>query len=132
MGFPITLERFRELLPSLCSRETASDYTLWTPKSPLWGHCVVVSLALQRICGGELLVSNLHCFNQLPDGTIIDMVRHQESTVLMDQASLIHRERFLGRPAIRRRYRRFVVTLARTLEPSDRRRRSEIIRHFLQ
>lgn len=55
----ITPNTFKELLPTICNRETSQDPAGWTPENPLWGHCAVVCLAAQNLFGGELLRASL-------------------------------------------------------------------------
>jgi deoxycytidylate deaminase len=50
----MTMARLREILPTVCSRDTSADPGGWTPKNPLWGHCAVVSLVAQSLFGGSL------------------------------------------------------------------------------
>ncbi len=52
-------EKFRELLPMVCSKETSSDPDGWTAENPLWGHCAVVSLVAQDFFGGKLMRASL-------------------------------------------------------------------------
>src|SRR3989344_7611221 len=80
MEMKVTLEQFKELLPSICDKETSSDPENWTPENPLWGHCAVVSLIAQNLFGGEPMRAPLthipkfshmrsHYWNRLPDRT---------------------------------------------------------------
>lgn len=79
METKVIIERFIELLPSICDKETSSDPKNWTSKNPLWGHCAVVSLVAQNLFGGKLARASLedtefaimgsHYWNILPDGT---------------------------------------------------------------
>ena len=50
-----TVEQFKQLLPSICDKETTQDAEHWTAENPLCGHCAVVSLVAQNLFGGELL-----------------------------------------------------------------------------
>jgi len=80
MGMKVTPEQFKELLPSICDKETSSDPDNWTPENPLWGHCAAVSLVAQNLFGGEPMRAPLthipkfahmrsHYWNRLPDRT---------------------------------------------------------------
>ena len=83
----ITIEQFKELLPSICDSETAPNSKDWTPENHLWGHCAVVSLVAQNLFGGELLYASLkdteftagrsHYWNRLPDGREEDFTKEQ-------------------------------------------------------
>lgn len=53
METKVTIERFKELLPLICDKETSSDPEYWTPENPLWGHCAVVTLIAKNLFGGE-------------------------------------------------------------------------------
>lgn len=84
----ISLNRFLEILPSVCSAETAAGQGAgWTPENPLWGHCAVASLLVQRLFGGKLLRVDLngtafsamrsHYYNELPTGNLVDATEPQ-------------------------------------------------------
>ena len=45
-------ERLRARLERAWSAETS---TLWTPDNPARGQCSVTALAVQKLCGGEIL-----------------------------------------------------------------------------
>lgn len=53
----------------------------WTPERGSRGHCAVVALIVQDLCGGELLRSEndgeVHYWNRLPDCTEVDLTRDQ-------------------------------------------------------
>ena len=82
------LDAFAALLPTLCDRETSADPDGWTAENPLWGHCAVVSAAVQDRFGGTLLRASLekfpkwaqmrsHYWNRLPNGAQRDFTRPQ-------------------------------------------------------
>jgi hypothetical protein len=57
----------------------------WTEANPACGQCAVTALIVQENLGGELLKCDVegfgsHYFNQLPDGTIIDLTKKQFPT----------------------------------------------------
>lgn len=87
MSVPMTLSRFREILPRICLRDTSFDPKGWTKDSPFWGHCAVVSLLAQSlfsggICGVDLKYTKfakmkLHFWNWFPGGMQEDFTRSQ-------------------------------------------------------
>ncbi len=87
MNREITIEKFKEILPSICCVETSQDPKNWTLENPLWGHCAVVSLVAQNLFGGELLRASLegtefaasrsHYWNRLPNGQEEDFTKAQ-------------------------------------------------------
>lgn len=85
---PIPIERFKEILPQICDKETSYDAKGWTAKNPLYSHCTPVSLIAQNLFGGRLLCASLkesqkykhmksHYWNKLPDGIEIDFTKPQ-------------------------------------------------------
>ncbi len=59
MHTKITPQRFKEILPTICDRETALDPEGWSPENPLWSHCAIVSVKAQEYFGGEILRGSL-------------------------------------------------------------------------
>lgn len=56
----ISLERFLEILPTICTKETAAGKGAgWTPENPTHGHCAVASLLIQKLFGGVLMRASL-------------------------------------------------------------------------
>lgn len=51
----------------------------WTSKNPSFGQCAVTSLVVRDYLGGEILKCKPlhHYYNQLGDGTIIDLTKSQ-------------------------------------------------------
>ncbi|MFE9582905.1 hypothetical protein ACFYO1_41490 [Nocardia sp. NPDC006044] len=58
----------------------------WDLGNPAWGHCDITALVLHDVFGGELLLGEVyldgerrgyHWWNQLPDGTEVDLTREQ-------------------------------------------------------
>ncbi len=87
-AFTARADAFARLLPALCDRETSADPDGWTPENPLWGHCAVVSLAVQDRFGGGLLRASLekfpkwakmrsHYWNRFPHGGQRDFTEPQ-------------------------------------------------------
>lgn len=83
----MNLEEFRKLLPEVCQKETSSDPTRWTKENPLYGHCAIVALEVQRRFKGKILRASLegtpfasmrsHYINQLPTGERVDFSADQ-------------------------------------------------------
>ncbi|OHA48911.1 MAG: hypothetical protein A2806_04430 [Candidatus Terrybacteria bacterium RIFCSPHIGHO2_01_FULL_48_17] len=75
------------LLERAWSRATSADPHNWSRKNPAWGQCAVTACIVQDQFGGTLLRVNVfvpevsepisHYFNQLPDGSVIDLTRKQ-------------------------------------------------------
>ncbi|HYF10247.1 MAG TPA: hypothetical protein VD967_01415 [Candidatus Paceibacterota bacterium] len=113
----MTIERFQELVPLICARETSADPQNWSEKNPLWGHCAVVSLLAQELFGGSLLRRSLagipgleylrsHYSNRLPNGEEIDFTLEQFEGRLPENLPTEERERerALSYPDTERRY----------------------------
>jgi hypothetical protein len=53
----------------------------WTPENPAKGQCAVTALVVQDLLGGKLLRAVVegesHYFNQLPDGSWLDLTWSQ-------------------------------------------------------
>src|SRR5690242_20466610 len=86
--FTAKADAFARLLPTVCDRETSADPDGWTPENPLWGHCAVVSAAVQDRFGGDLLRASLekypkwakmrsHYWNRFPPGGQRDFTEPQ-------------------------------------------------------
>lgn len=81
--YGVLIDLFR---PAWC-KETASPSSQdrWTPQNPAFGQCAVTALAVQTMCGGELVRAEVpgygsHYFNHLPNGedyAIYDLTKHQ-------------------------------------------------------
>ncbi|HTK59643.1 MAG TPA: hypothetical protein VL283_00390, partial [Candidatus Baltobacteraceae bacterium] len=87
-AFTEKVERFARLLPALCDRETSADPDGWTPENPLWGHCAVVTAAVQDRFGGDVMRASLekfpkwaqmrsHYWNRFPHGGQRDFTEPQ-------------------------------------------------------
>jgi hypothetical protein len=71
------------------SRETCDpvDVDAWSPENPARGQCAVTALVVQDLCGGELLLAEvhypdgsrqgLHYWNRLGEGVELDLTREQ-------------------------------------------------------
>ncbi len=81
----------------------------WSPERPEAGHCAVTSLIVQDILGGELrraLVNGeSHYWNQLEDGTVIDLTRSQFANPLVIEDEIVRdREYVLSNARTKYRY----------------------------
>ena len=128
----ITMERFEEILPLICDRETSSDPKNWTPENPLWGHCAVVALIAQNLFGGKLARASLqdtefhrlhsHYWNLFPDGAARDFTSSQfQGQKLILTVSEVVRSYVLSPkfPDTIRRYKLLAFRLARALNPTN-------------
>lgn len=137
METKVTIERFKELLPSICDKETSSDPDNWTPENPLWGHCAVVSLVAQNLFGGKLARASLedtklsgmssHYWNIFPDGTGEDFTNSQfQGEKLILTVSERTREYVLYDPRTKKpreimnRYKLLAFRLAKSLSGNNR------------
>lgn len=69
------------------SRETCDPADEFSPENPARGHCAVTALVVQDLCGGELLLAEvhyrdgsrqgLHYWNRLGEGVELDLTREQ-------------------------------------------------------
>lgn len=87
MIIPMTVARFKRILPKICGKDTSYDPDGWTTKNMLWGHGAVVSLLAQSLFQGGILGISLkgtkfakmkfHFWNILPDKLQVDFTRAQ-------------------------------------------------------
>jgi len=74
------LERLRDRLERAWSAETS---TLWTADNPARGQCSVTALAVQKLCGGDILKTHTaagpHFYNRI-DGERFDFTAAQFGT----------------------------------------------------
>lgn len=128
----LTVKKFKELLPTLCDRETSMDPDDWTPENPFLSHCAVVALLAQDVFGGVLLRASLentefahmrsHYWNALPHGvfdfTAAQFGEHYPANL---RAETRTREYVLSNPDTARRYallaQRFSKAIALKEEP---------------
>lgn len=95
--------------PAWC-RETSADPEGWRPENPSWGQCAITALAVQAMCGGDLLRSTVggvsHYWNRLPDGREVDLTFQQFGPGATYDAPPIVRERsyLTDSPQTMRRY----------------------------
>ena len=132
MEMKVTPERFKQLLPLICDKETTSDPDNWTPENPLWGHCAIVSLVAQNLFGGELLRGSLmevsgfehmrsHYWNKLADGSIEDFTKSQFGERYPEGLKAETRDRFyvLSFPETAKRYKLLAFRLAKALSNNN-------------
>lgn len=128
MEVGITAQQLKELLPSICDRETSQDPDRWTSENPLWGHCAVASLIAQNLFGGELLRVPLtevpgfghmrsHYWNRLADGSVEDFTRPQfgKQYPVGLKAETRDRSYVLSFPETAKRYKLLAFRLAKSL-----------------
>lgn len=114
-----TSESWRGLLNELEAawcRETSADPTHWDPWNPAWGQCAVTALVVQDRFGGDLLRATVagtsHYWNRLPDGTEVDLTRHQFDVLETDPIGVVReREYVLSFPDTKRRYEMLLLRL---------------------
>jgi uncharacterized protein (DUF952 family) len=80
------------------SRETCDpvDADAWSPENPARGQCAVTALVVQDLCGGELMLAEVHYrngsrqgvhyWNRLGEGVELDVTREQFSADELVQA----------------------------------------------
>ncbi|MDE2001588.1 MAG: hypothetical protein KGI60_03445 [Patescibacteria group bacterium] len=107
-----------EKIVDACARDTASDPDRWTPENPAYSHCAVIALYVQEALGGKLLRASLegmpkyahmrsHYWNELPDGTQVDLSASQFEESDRDQVpdgEERTREYLTGNEATRKRF----------------------------
>lgn len=64
--------------------DTSYDPDRWSPANPAWGQCAVTALIVQDALGGELVrgvaAETTHFWNELPDGSVVDLTLEQFGT----------------------------------------------------
>lgn len=128
----ITQEKFKEILPLICDKETSQDPNGWSEKNPLWGHCAVVSLVAQNLFGGELLRASLtevpgfehmrsHYWNKLADGSTNDFTKPQFGNNYPTglKAEVRERSYVLSYPETAKRYKLLSFRLAKILNGNN-------------
>lgn len=75
------MERLKEILRESWNMETCypPERKNWSKENPAWGQCVVTALIVQDYFGGDIVYCKhlKHFWNRLPDGTMLDLTRHQ-------------------------------------------------------
>jgi uncharacterized protein (DUF952 family) len=84
-----SLAEIERVIRASWSRETCDpvDRDVWSPDNPSRGQCAVTALVVQDLCGGELLLAEvhyadgsrqgLHYWNRLGEGVELDLTREQ-------------------------------------------------------
>jgi hypothetical protein len=112
----LPLEEFGSMMSRICTRESSADPDGWSSACPLWGQCLVISLLVQTVYGGDLLRQSLkgvegfehfgsHYSSRLPDGIELDPT----AGILSDRLRTVPkdgypREKALSRPDNQRGY----------------------------
>lgn len=80
--------RLRSELEPHWAADTSASPERWTPERPSLGQCAVTALLVQECLGGVLLRGVVrgesHYWNQLPDGSEVDLTRDQFDTFTLD------------------------------------------------
>ncbi len=76
------LTKLSNMLENSWDKNTSACPDLWTTNNPARGQCVVTSLIVQDMYGGDILVTKTdlgesHFYNRLPNGTVLDLTRKQ-------------------------------------------------------
>lgn len=114
----MTQQDFLEKLAQACQVDTSADPDGWTVDNPLWGHCAVAAVLAQEYFGGRIRKASLqdhpkyaylrsHFWNELPDGTQIDVTAAQYPDLLFTELSDPQErtpENILSHPGARERY----------------------------
>lgn len=106
----IKLEDLKKALEKSWSKETSADPKNWTPENPAWGQCAITALVIQDYFGGKLLRAAIdklgsHYWNQLPDGSEIDLTKSQfPKDIIISTGEIRDRKYVLSYPDTRKRY----------------------------
>lgn len=127
----LSIDDFKQLLPSLCDSATSLASNAWTQDNPLIGHCAVVSLVAQNLFGGDLLRASLentifsgmgsHYWNRFVDGSEMDFTKPQfgDKCPIGLEGKLRERSYVLSFPETKSRYQKFALRLAKKVQPQD-------------
>lgn len=140
MSAPVSVEKFKEILPLICDAETSADPSGWIPENPLWGHCAVVSVIAQNLFSGDIMrtpnlkritgwnhINSSHYWNRLPDSRVEDFTAPQFGIVYpnITKIEVSSRNYILfdprtGKPReIVKRYKFLAWRLAKILNPDN-------------
>jgi hypothetical protein len=82
-----SLAEIERVIRASWSRETCDPVDEWSAENPARGQCAVTALVVQDLCGGELLLAEvhyrdgsrqgLHYWNRLGEGVELDLTREQ-------------------------------------------------------
>lgn len=116
----IALESFINRISSIARVDTSADPKGWKPNNPLWGHCAIVALLVQKVYGGEILRASLmhiptlmhirsHYANRLPSGVLLDVTAPQFGQEYPYQMTFVpsSSEHILAHQATKERYEIF-------------------------
>jgi len=82
----IDLDTLRTAISRSWWVDTTDCPDTWTPENPSLGQCAVTSLAVRDYLGGQVRLAwvlrdgqqvDMHCWNELDDGTILDFTADQ-------------------------------------------------------
>lgn len=132
LGKEFSLDQLAVVMRKCCAADTSFDSAGWTTDNPWWGHCLVVSLLVQDICGGDLIRQSLkgvpgyehfgtHYSNRLPDGAYVDFTVGQLRGLLLDTAKEVRSREsgFKDPDTVRDRYDRFKERLFAALAETE-------------
>lgn len=104
----VTLDRLIDAIQMSWGSDTTTDPENWTQENPSYGQCAVTSLIVQHFFGGSLVRTVVegvsHYYNELPDGTELDLTRQQFPQWLPQGAEYRDREYVIGFPITQARY----------------------------
>ncbi len=80
-----TIKELRKIFGEISSEKTAYDAKVYSEnksKTPVYGHCGCIATVIKDVYGGSILKGEAipghnHYWNQLPDGTAIDLTSDQ-------------------------------------------------------
>ena len=55
MIVPMTIAKFKKILPKICGKDTSFDPKGWTKENPFWGHCGVIRLLADSLFQGGVI-----------------------------------------------------------------------------
>ena len=137
MGYDDGMDHYRidatlHAVAAAWSADTDYERTRFNAMNPARGQCMVSSLVVQYLLGGELIRFHVtgagfdenHYANTLPDGTVLDATfrQYQGAVVSMTVYPKGHagfgsvRSRLLADAATRTRYERLLATVVRNLQ----------------
>jgi hypothetical protein len=81
---PVSFSKLQVAIAKAWARDTSFNPEKWSDQNPAYGHCAVTALVVQDFLGGKFrrtvatgTETVSHYFNELSDGTIIDLTLRQ-------------------------------------------------------